>query len=104
MASQTLLKRGSAVQVKASITSSRQAKRLQTALKCLQNYDLRTLEKCGRVKKLNVTCPENIYTFRVGPKERIVFSQIHGKNIIHDIVKVQGSGNTKSLLVNAEDK
>ena len=99
MASKTLLKKGSAKGIRSSITSSAQAKRLARAILELQNYSITELQKRGKVRKLNVA-GGNVYTYRVGVSERIIFSPMEGKNIVHDIVDIRNDKSMRSLLGN----
>ena len=102
MAGQTLFRKGAAKCMKSSITSPKQAKRLAKAILELQNCSLNELQRKGKVRKLNVA-NSDIYVFRVGLSERIVFSQLEDKNIVHDIVDVKKGHSIKSLLVNAKN-
>ena len=97
MARQVMLKKGSANRIRYSITSYSQAKRISNAIKSLQRLPLDELEQRGLVKKLKVAGRNDVYSFHVGLKERIVFSPIGDKYVIHDIVDLKGRP-AKSLI------
>lgn len=99
----TVLRKGAARSMQSTVTSASQAKRLSKAIKALQETPLNDLKRRGLVKKVHVTGRDDIYAYRVGLKERIVFSQVGGRNVIHDIVDFSNKRSTKSLLV-AKDR
>lgn len=107
MSRRTILRRGSSRRMKVTVTSPGQARRISTAMKTLQSIPLSELERVEVVKKLKVSNRDDIYAYRVGPMERIVFSPIGSDGsdyIIHDIVSFDSKRSAKSLLVGGPEK
>lgn len=98
MDDQAMLKKGSAKRMRVTVTSSAQARRISRALQILQRVSLSELEQRKLVKKMSVASRGDIYAFRAGPKERIVFSPRDGKILIHDIIDFSDRHSAKSLL------
>lgn len=99
MADNVVIKKGSTKRMRASGTSPWRAKRLSKAIKSLQNFSIEELMQKGVVKKLNVSGRNDVYIYRVGLRERIIFSPVSGKNLIHDIVACDNTGKVKSLFI-----
>ncbi len=99
MATRIVMRKGSSRRLKSTVQSSKQAQRLSKAIKQLGAYDLETLQRAGKVKKLNLSNHDNVYVFRVGLNERIVFSPVNGQNVIHDIVDVKSGQSVDSLTL-----
>ena len=57
----------------------------------------------GKVRKLRIQDISNIYAFRVGMSERILFTPIDDKIMIHDIVDVRNNKSMVSLISSEED-
>ena len=89
MMAKIIFGKGAAKTVKSTVSSSLQARRLARALVDLQSNSLEDLQRAGKVKKLRVVGNNNVYVFRIGPSERIIFSPIHGENIIHDVIDMR---------------
>lgn len=98
MARKTVFQKGSAGRIKRSGLSAAQAARLSKAIVQLEECDLKTLQAGGKVHKLNVPNRDDVYVFRAGMNERILFSPVDGQNVIHDIVDVRSQKKVRSLL------
>ena len=98
MGIQAVFKKGSAHRIRVAVTSPAQARRLSRAIRYLQRYPLSVLIKNGMVKKLKAAGKDNVYAFSAGAKERIVFSPVNNKIVIHDIVDLSDGHSVRSLL------
>ena len=99
MANKTYVRKGTAKKIMTSKLSYTQKHRLARAVSDLQTRDLATLIRSGKVKKVNNREDPNVYVYRMGLNERVVFSPTSGKNVIHDIVDVRSK---QSLIPNIE--
>lgn len=99
MANKTYVRKGTAKKIMISKLSYTQKHRLARAVSDLQTRDLATLIRSGKVKKVNNREDPNVYVYRMGLNERVVFSPTSGKNVIHDIVDVRSK---QSLIPNIE--
>lgn len=99
MPDNVIIKKGSTKRMRAWVTSPWQAGRLSRAIKSLQNFSIEELTHRGVVRKLNVSGRDDVYIYRVGRRERIIFSPVSGKNLIHDIVVCNNSGKINSLFM-----
>lgn len=99
MAIRILLRKGSSRKLKSTVQSPKQAQRISKAIKQLGSYDLEALQRAGKVKKLKLSNHDNVYVFRVGLNERIIFSPVNGQNVIHDIVDVKSGHSVDSLTL-----
>lgn len=104
MSGQAMLKKGSSHRMEVTVTSPGQARRISSAMKTLQSTPFTELERVEIVKKLKVSNRDDIYAYRVGPMERIVFSPVGSDYIIHDIVSFDSKHSAKSLLVGGIEK
>lgn len=95
----TLLRRGASRNISHSVSSRRQAHRLSRALSDLRESDLNTLQQAGKVCKIDIPNSDNIYLYRAGLNERIIFSPQNGEHIIYDIVDVSPAATIKSLTI-----
>lgn len=91
MPGRVLLKKGVWKIIKSSKMTSRQAQKISDALIALESKPLSQLIESGKVKKLKIPNYDNIYAFRIGISERIIFSPSNGENIVHDIVDIKGN-------------
>ena len=98
MTIKAIIKKGASKGLKSSNISSRQAQKLSKAILELQSTELQQLQKMGKVRKINVPNAENVYAFRAGLSERILFSSVDGKVMIHDIVDVKNDNSVKSFI------
>ena len=98
MANNIVFKKGTAKQFRRSITSARFAHKLSKAIVRLENDDVDKLVRIGKVKKISVMNGGELYTYRVTPTERILFSSVDGKNYVHDVVSASKSDKVQSLL------
>lgn len=103
MANKVKVKKGTSRSIRSSTISSRQAQKISKAIVELQNTDLHILQKMGKVRKLRIQDISNIYAFRVGMSERILFTPIDDKIMIHDIVDVRNNKSMVSLISSEED-
>ena len=99
MANKTYIRKGTAKGIMTSKLSYTQKHRLARAVSDLQTKDLATLIRSGKVRKLNSHMDPNVYIYRMGLNERVIFSPTSGKNVIHDIVDVRSK---QSLIPNVE--
>ncbi len=102
MINKVKIKKGASRLIKSSTISSRQAQKISKAIIELQNTDLHVLQKMGKVRKLRVQDPSNIYAFRAGMSERIIFTPVENKIMIHDIVDVRDKKSMISLIATEE--
>ena len=93
-----VIKKGASRGLKSSNISPRKAQKLSNAIVELQSTELQQLQKMGKVRKINAPNAENVYAFRAGLSERILFSSVDGKVMIHDIVDVKNNKSVKSLI------
>lgn len=89
VAIKTFFRKGTAKSVKANGLTMVQKQRLARAVTDLQNKSLSTLSRMGKVRKINVQGNDNVYVYRMGVNERVIFSPVEGKNIIHDVINVK---------------
>ena len=89
MATKTLFERGTAKRVKANGLTLSQQQRLARAVTDLQTKSLSALSRVGKVRKLKVQNHDNVYVYRMGMYERVIFSPVEGKNFIHDVIDVR---------------
>lgn len=97
------IKKGSSRLIKSSNISSKQAQKISKAIMELQNTQLQLLQKTGKIKKLKLPNLSNVYSFRAGMSERIIFSQVDDKLVIHDIVDVRNNKSIISLISSEEN-
>lgn len=98
MLGEVLLKKGASRRMKKNITSPRQAKRLSIAIKMLESTPIARLEQKGTVKKLNVSGRDDVYSYRVCPNIRMVFSLVGKDYVVHDILFFGKNDSIKSLI------
>lgn len=103
MSTKTIIKKGASKQIKSANISPRQAQKISKALRELQSIELPKLTKMGKVKKMNVPYSENLYMYRAGMNERVLFTTAPGTVIIHDIVDVKNEKSIKALLATQDD-
>lgn len=84
----TFLSKNAAKKMTTAHTTSMQAKKLEKALKDIQNTPITVLCQKGRAKKIRVSGRNDIYAYRVGISERVIFSSNGNSNLIHDVVHV----------------
>ena len=89
MAIKTLFAKGTARNVKQNGMTVLQKQRLSRAVTDLQNKSISVLSRMGKVRKLKVQGHDNVYVYRMGLYERVIFSPVDGKNIIHDVINVK---------------
>lgn len=94
----TVLEKGSSRRMKITVKSPAQARRLSIALQSLQHTPLEELKQRKMIRKLRVEGRDDVYTLRVGPKERIIFSPTDNKIFIHDIVFLNSQNSVISLI------
>lgn len=102
MVKKVKIKKGASHLIKSSTISSKQAEKIFKAIVELQNTDLSVLQKTGKVRKLKIQDLSNIYTFRAGISERILFTPIDNKIMIHDIIDVRRNKSMISLISSEE--
>lgn len=88
MCAKVLMKRGSSRNARSRVSSKAQAWRLKKALKDLENYSIDELIRARKVYKIqtHTEIEENLYAYRLGLNERIIFTPRGNENIVHDIV------------------
>ena len=84
--SSTLLNKNVTKKIKQSTVSPHQARTLKRAIIEIDTTPVEELCKTGRAAKLRVAGHNNLYAYRLSSSNRILFSQMGGKKIIHDIV------------------
>ena len=94
----TVFKKGSAKQIKAVVTSPRKAQRLSKAIVKLETVNMKKLLQTGKVKQIKATGGNSYYVYRISPTERLVFSNVNGKNYIHDVVSAKSAEKVHSLF------
>ena len=97
------IKKGASRAMKTSEISSRKAEKISKAILELQSTSLADLQKMGKVRKLKIQNLSNVFTFRVGLSERILFTPVDDKIMIHDIIDVRNSKSIKSFIVSEEN-
>lgn len=98
MALMTVFKKGTAKDIRVSVSSPRLAHRLSRAFFQIENSDIEKLVRIGRVKRIRKGNGKDYYVYRLTPTERIVFSSIDGKNYVHDVISASKSDKVQSLL------
>lgn len=88
MAANTFFEKSVVSEIKNSNMNSIKAKRINRAIVNLDSSSLESLCRAGRVRKMNIKDKNNLYLYRINNRERIVFSVIDGKKVIHDIIDV----------------
>lgn len=103
MAIRAVFKKGTAKQMKRSVTSPHLAHKLSKAIVQLENDDIDKLERIGKVKKIHELNDRSFYVYRVTPTKRIIFSSIDGTKYIHDVVSATTPPKVHSLLSAKEE-
>lgn len=88
----TLFRKGTSKKIGSSKMSASQRRHLAKAVVVLQSNSIKDLIEQGQVKKLRVNGRDDVYSYRMGMNERVVFSPVDGKNIIHDVVDLRTKG------------
>ena len=86
MATKIYVRKGTANTIMNSKLYYLQRHRLARAVLNLQTKDLATLIRAGKVKKVTNHVDPNVYVYRMGLNERVIFSHTRGNNVIHDII------------------
>lgn len=92
--SMVLAQKGSAANIKTYARTPLHARRLSNAIRQITRMDADTLPKSRRVHRIDINGRDNLFEYRISPYERIIFSIVDKKVIIHDIVDLK---NRKSL-------
>ena len=80
-------KKGLASRARTSLSSS-QATALKRAMIDIEHNSIESLERTGKVKRLNTKNHENIYVYRAR-NARVLFSRNEQGNVVHDIIDTQ---------------
>lgn len=91
--------KGSAEAIAKSKTSIAQRVRMKKSIDDLRRTPLDKLIRSGRVHELTTPNDPPVYVYRMGIRERIVFSEIKGDHYIHDVIDLKRN---RSLLSNAQ--
>lgn len=102
MLNKVKFRKGSSRSMRSSAISSKQAQKIARAISELQNTDIRVLQKTGKVVKLRIPNASEIYAFRVGMSERILFTPVENQIMVHDIVDVRNGKSMISLISSEE--
>lgn len=86
-----VFKKGTSKKLKQWVRSPSHAKRLELAIRDLENKSIDELLKTGKISKLNIPNQERVYAYRVSPGERIVFISNNDANVVADIVNARTS-------------
>ena len=84
--SSTFFNKSLTKKIKQSKVSPYKARHLKRAIVEIDTIPVDDLCKTGRAKKLKVAGQDNLYAYRLSSSDRILFSLIDGKKIVHDIV------------------
>lgn len=75
--------------IKSSKMSPSKARKFRRAIATIDATSIENMCKTGKAKKIQVAGqPGNVYMFRAGNKERIIFSVENEKKFIQDLVDV----------------
>lgn len=81
--------------IKSSKMSPIKARKFSRAIATIDATPIEIMCKTGKAKKIDVAGQSgNIYMYRVGNKERIIFSVENGKKIVQDLVDVDNLHST----------
>ena len=98
MLNKVKFRKGASRSMRSSTISSKQAQKISRAIAELQNTDIRVLQKTGRVVKLRTPNISEIYAFRVGTSERILFTPVENQIVVHDIIDIRNGKSMVSLI------
>ena len=72
--------------------SKKEAAQIKSSIEALQNKSLYAISNRGKIHKHQTS--QDLYSYRVNPHTRLVFSTIKGKKsgiLLHDIVKIKNN-------------
>lgn len=81
-----VFKRGLKTKMSTFAPTSYKTVQVRRAIKNLEEHNIDVLCKMGKVKKLNLKNSDNVYAYRIGAKQRILFSPIDGTNVVLDVI------------------
>lgn len=90
--SKTLFNKNVAQKIKKTKVSRYKARKLQQAIIQLDQTPVDVLCKTGRAFKINTGSQTDLYAYRVGVADRIIFTASDGQKIVHDIIDTDTIG------------
>ena len=88
MTSKVMIEKSIVKQLKTSNISPVRAKQIIKALHTIDTSKISSMQVTGKVKKLSTDSHIPMYMYRVNLKDRIIFSEMDDKRIIHKIINV----------------
>lgn len=86
MAEKTMIPKTLVKEIKKTKTSPFTTRRIRLAINDINSSTIDALHKSGKVMKMNLPTVDNVYIYRAGVRERIVFSMKGKDKIIHDVI------------------
>lgn len=86
MATKTFVQKSLLSDVKKTHTSRQKANRISRAIVMIDTVPVETLCRTGKAKKVLLQGKDNLYMYRAGNRERILFSIEGSRNVIHDVI------------------
>lgn len=90
--SKTLFNKNVTQKIKKTKVSRYKARKLQQAIIQIDQTPVEVLCKTGRAFKINAGSQKDLYAYRVGVTDRIIFTASDGKKIVHDIIDTDTIG------------
>lgn len=97
----TLFEKSVLKKIKSSEVSPNTLKKLKKAVIDIDSKSIETLCKSGKAVKLQIEGQDHLYAYRVSNTSRIVFSAMHGKKLVHDIVDTDTMKRSTKRVYNA---
>lgn len=88
MTNKALIDKSIVKQIKTSNISPIRARQISNALRTIDTSNIQTMTVTGKIKKLSVNSEFPVYMYRVNLKDRIIFSEIDNKRVIHKLINI----------------
>lgn len=86
MAEKTMIPKSLVKEMKKTKNSPLTTRRIRLAIEDINTSTIDALCKSGRVRKIHVPTEDNVYIYRAGVRERIVFSVKDEVKIVQDVI------------------
>lgn len=86
MAEKTMVPKTLVKEIKKTKISPLTTRRIRLAIEDINTTPIDALCKSGKVRKLNLQSEDNVYIYRAGVRERVVFSIKDKAKIVRDVI------------------
>lgn len=86
MAEKTMVPKTLVKEIKKTKISPLTTRRIRLAIEDINTTPIDTLCKSGKVRKLNLQSEDNVYIYRAGVRERVIFSIKDKAKIVRDVI------------------